>query len=679
MRKIINIILILFFLVFLVIVYREWFSLGLLSAGDHSFFWPDNLTELTWLPEAWDTVGLGRFANVQYFFYYSQLPLKVMPPLTSNWAYLQRVIWFFPFIVLTIFSARYLLKKLEFNSWVVWAGVFVYFFNTFILMIVSGGQASIFLAYSIFPLVIGLALDSYQKQRFKRLLLFGLVFSLLFCFEPRFAILCFFLSLFLVLSIYGLKIKKLLSYAIIIPLLVGVNFFWLLPAGIFRNQVFGENLTNSGWLDFLSLASFSNAISFLQPNWPENIFGKVYLMRPEFILGFIFILSPMLFFYRASYQNIFNKRQRLIYLLSLILIIIGAFLAKGVNPPLGFVYRLAFEFLPVFNTFRDPVKFYFIIAIGYLLAVPCVLVYWESVFTNKPSLKKYFIALVLIFIAYWGFLLRPALFGPLPGLFQAREIPNEYYQLANYLKQQDSFFRTLWVPTRQRYGYQTKIHPAVNSDYYISPGVCNEPFCQLQTNLDSSWLSICNETNRCYVKDLSYLKNERTPQLLRDLSVKYIIIPADPQSEIFISERSYSSEQRDNLIAFCDSIEWLVRLDQFKQLAVYEISGYKDLFYDTEGQDIDWKTIGPSKFVLKAQFEKPTRIVFSQQYSKYWQLSAGGKVIPNLEYSDTLSSFEIDETGGFEGELRFLPQKYIEIGAVISSVFILACLILLII
>jgi len=70
-------------------------------------------------------------------------------------------------------------------------------------------------------------------------------------------------------------------------------------------------------------SKFENTISLLQPNWPENIFGKAYFMRPEFLILPMLAFSALLFIHKAQKE----KRELIVFFV--IIGLLGAFLAKG--------------------------------------------------------------------------------------------------------------------------------------------------------------------------------------------------------------------------------------------------------------------------------------------------------------------------------------------------------------
>ena len=212
-------------------------------------------------------------------------------------------------------------------------------------MIVGGGQMGLALGYALAPLAIGAAL--------KHPLGAGVILAFQIMFDPRIALLTLIAMVFLA----GLKKTFGAGFLGLLP-----HLFWLLPTLAAKRELLPAGLSESGWLGFLSVAEFSKTLALLHPNWPENIFGKTYLMRPGFlvlpILAYAFLL--------------FNPKSKTILLFAL-LGLIGAFLAKGVNPPAGFIYAWLFENIPGWQMFRDPTKFYFLVVLAYSFLVPYTL------------------------------------------------------------------------------------------------------------------------------------------------------------------------------------------------------------------------------------------------------------------------------------------------------------------
>jgi len=385
-----------FLLLFLgFLVFKSWFCFQPVGGRDWLFFYPENLEELPFFPRLWSNQGWGGMGRVN-FYHWSHFvfwwPVKFLNLLGLPWPVVEKIVFFWPYLILTAFSCWYFTNTVfASRNFLFFVLCFLFFtLNTFSLMIVGGGQMGFALGYAIMPLVLGLFIKSCQLSVVSCQLsvLTGIVLAAQVMFDPRVAYitmmavgvyLIFRVTNFSLLNSNTLKrvsptlisLLKCIIPALVLPFLValGLNLFWLLPVVLVRGPVLPETYGEAGWVKFLSFARFSDALSLLHPNWPENIFGKTYFFRPEYLILPILAYISLLFID----QKTDNKKQitdnRKIIFFSL-LALLGAFLAKGNNPPFGEVYLWLFEHIPGFRMFRDPVKFYTLVALGYSIILP---------------------------------------------------------------------------------------------------------------------------------------------------------------------------------------------------------------------------------------------------------------------------------------------------------------------
>lgn len=149
-------------------------------------------------------------------------------------------------------------------------------------------------------------------------------------------------------------------------------------------------------------------------------------MKPEFLL--LPVLSYFSLLIVTKVERL--KEKKSILFLSLIGIL-GAFLAKGANEPFGGLYFLAFDFIPGFSLFRDPTKWYVLIAISYSMLIP----FGISEVYNFLKKSRYFSFLnskfafffdvinlqnlfLLLVFSYLFFIIKPAWVGNLSGTFE---------------------------------------------------------------------------------------------------------------------------------------------------------------------------------------------------------------------------------------------------------------------
>jgi hypothetical protein len=160
-----------------------------------------------------------------------------------------------------------------------------------------------------------------------------------------------------------------------------LHSFWILPALLIHQNAFTQLGGVTPTIDsvtYFSFAKFENAISLLHPNWPENIFGKTYFMKPEFLI------LPLLAFMSIFFVK--KEKQNKLILYFILLGIFGAFLAKGSQDPFGNIYLWMFQHLPGFFLFRDSTKWYTLVAISYAILIPFSI---RSVYKFLKNKKKF--------------------------------------------------------------------------------------------------------------------------------------------------------------------------------------------------------------------------------------------------------------------------------------------------
>lgn len=351
-------------------VFRAWFTVGAITSGDLPFYFRENLNGLFSFPHLWD----GQ--HIALLFLYPPIFLTgLLSKLGLGFALVERFVWFWLFLVFTVFSSWYLVKTLLPKNVFWFFCPFVFLFNTYILMIIDGGQMGIAMAYAVAPLVLGLfiKLINYSiancELRFRKIIMAGVVLAIQVMFDPRISFLTMGAVFLYAIFQYGVAIKKYIR-AFVLPLFIvlGLHFYWLLPTALLRRPALPAGYGEPGWVEFLSFARFSDSVSLLHPNWSENIFGKTYFFRPEFLILPILAFSSLLFInYSITNYELRIKKNVLVFAL---LGIVGAFLAKGANPPFGEIYLWLFKNFPGMNLFRDASKFYVLVALSYSILIP---------------------------------------------------------------------------------------------------------------------------------------------------------------------------------------------------------------------------------------------------------------------------------------------------------------------
>lgn len=660
-----NVFLALAILGILLAIYRFLFLFPITSAGDLPYYWDTYINEFTipyiWNPH-WPTGLGGNQAVVLPLKLYFHLPIIIFVHyLHIPWEVIERVVFFFVFFALSIYSSYLLTKS--------WLGSLIYAGNTWILMVISGGQMGIALSYAIAPLVLWqfirlintVHMQVYRGSRLLHSILAGVIFSLQIMFDVRIGyILAFAVFVYFLLSLLSFRNKQknhrvipLLLYALLIPASITVllNAYWILPLVFSGTSLSAVNIQPTlEQVKFFSFATFPNAIGLLHPNWPENIFGKVSFMKAEFLLLPIIAYASLLFVSKRTkniQQALIERRQIIFFAL---ISLVGAFMAKGSNEPFGEIYLWLFEHTLGFNMFRDSTKFYVLIALGYSFLIPFSLRNFSIAIRNWKikknstiqSLRTYSTSLLTAgFIAYFVMLLIPAFTGEITGIFKEKPIPNEYVQLKNYLEKERNFSRTLWIPQQQRFGLYSNNHPAL-SGADIFPKKFPESLVQLQA-----------------------------------MSVQYVIVPYDSESEIFLKDRRYDEKLYNKTIQKLRDVSWIKEEKHFGKIILFEVANPQDhLWIDhaksANGSTLTYKRVNDTKYEITVKnIKSGDRIIFSEQYDPGWVLRYDEKEVISSPYRKVLNSYTVPENIS-SVVIEYKPQKMLMLGWIISSLTLAA-------
>ena len=663
MQKIFKFIPPILLLVIVVFIFKSWFLPGLITAGD---LWPYSklmYSSRPIIPYAWElntADGLGGFVSPLLWIYINfGTSITILGSwLGLSWSVIERAWYFYPFLVLSTYSSYKLFSKLfsKSNFSVLAAAIFT--LNTYILMVIGGGQIpGIGIAYSLIPLILYIfieILESLDKNKtvFYKSILVGILLSIQSVFDIRVSYITlsavFILWVFQFFRNKTIFIKSVIFIFVIPAIIVFLlNAFWIIPTVLSgKNPVvaMGSAYSSSAAVKFFSFAKFEDTISLLHPNWPENIFGKVGFLKPEFLFLPILVFLSLLFLKKETIY----KRKFVIFFASLGLL--GAFLAKGANDPLGGIYLWLFNHFPGFIMFRDPTKWYILVALSYSMLIPYSVEKLYEFLKSKTSLNKLIPqGLIIVVILYLLFLIRPGILGQLNGTFKPVSVPSDYVKLEAYLSNQNNFFRTLWLPSTQRFAYYSNNHPAVPAQIYFNKQDINSV--------------------------IEALESQDTKKQLQESSVKYLIVPYDSQGEIFLKDRVYNEKLYLQTVKNVSSIQWLKRINGFGKIAVFEVPNPKDHFWTTsKSLSINFNYVSPIEYILKLKNAKAGDVViFSESFDKKWIARSPNNNLFDLTnalsskpFDKIFNSFILTKPGVNTLDIYYYPQIFVNIGSIIS-------------
>ena len=670
LRNKLSIVLFLLFFFLVLFIYRPWLLISNIIGGDWPFLYQESVNTFSFLPPSWSGVhgnGLGgtiiTYALDSYMYSIGWLFSGL---LHIPWPIVSKIFWFGMFVIVSFFSSMYFFKSAIKNSvfWQKLLAAFIYTTNTYILMVAGGGQMGVALGYAFAPLVFArfIILRESLSKKNKRLILAKSIFAgimlsvqVLFDFRMAYVTMCGVL-LYLMLTVWRSKYKEMLYilfYVFVIPLGISIllHLFWLLPLLVFRqNPVasLNDTYTSVTALQYFSFATFSNAVGFLHPYWPENIFGKGGFMKPEYLVLPIFAFSSLLFVSNKTQKKTERYANEHIILFFALLGLIGVFLAKGANEPFGQIYIWAFEHIPGFIMFRDPTKWYLLIAVAYSVLMPFTIYSIYNWLISKIKTQKFIPSLfVILFIIFWLFTVRQAVFGQLGITFQQHQVPQDYTRLENILINDNSFSRTLWIPRQSRFAYATNMHPAIEAG------------------------PLLNASNAAEM--LQRLQDKKTESLLDHYGIKYVIVPYDTLGEIFVKDRKYNPQQFEEYKKDLKKIQWLSKDNSFNQLAVFSTKQTQDHLSLTQKGKVTYTSNNSDQYHITINSPTKNILVFSEAYHPNWQLLINNNIIKPQKTPDGLMSFVVPQ-GKYHAELVFVQKYWYFAGFIISLVSLIVLL-----
>ena len=359
-------------------------------------------------------------------------------------------ILFFTILFGSSISIFFLSKHFFISKKIAFVAAFFYIFNLTSLSVWQRGVHNGMLMLLLAPLSLLILVKGISTQKYVSILWINIVSFLL---SYVFGALGFVFSLWLLWTIYLLivlckewtdksKRKFILTYYFILVISwIGTNAWWIVHLLASSNYALGqftqEELKTKGSDVLMGLKPYHEAsyifrglsryIHYVVKDW-----GEIYSSAMFIILSWI----PTLIVFSTTLirKNYRSPHWRFLIILLLVVLVIS----KGVNPPLGFLNKVPYDFFPFLAPLRNPYE-----KVGILLAIPFSLLFALGIRQICGILKSkkigYFIPIFLmIAIACLTVLVWPLWLGKLfisEGRKYVATIPSYYEEANNWLKE----------------------------------------------------------------------------------------------------------------------------------------------------------------------------------------------------------------------------------------------------
>jgi len=549
--------------------HRGWYRPGLLTWGDALSRSREYLLDYLSLPSIWhSTVTLGHY-DVTYLFRYPIYFLMglICQIFKTDFSIASRVVFYIPLTFLPAFSMYYLCYRLFKKRIISFFAALFYSFNTYILLIQSGGHLPIAMCYALLPLILGLFIKSQEEKKIRDGIICGTLLALSMVYELRGAYLTLLaLFLFYIFSIFPLLLKgKGKEILRTLPPFIAVGFvplflhsYWVLPSFLFGAPAAPtRGYTSPGSLMALSFSKWHHALTLYLPNW------ICWLRDTDWSrAGPLFWLIPLLVCL-GIFAERKNRRIRFFSLLALA----SLFLVKGYNPPLGRINIWIFQHIPGMKGFRDPSKFYLLVALAYapLIGIGINFLLGKikgitPLFSKK--IKSYWVEASFLLLATFFFiqLVSPTFTKGLDQTFEPHPVPKEYVALKKFIKEKPSNFRTYWFPCMTTYSFYCQEYPIVDN---------NLPSDFIRYFFSWIWNhEVYNQTR--------YMS-----KMLGLLNVKYLILPPDDGAEAQANVYKIFNIPKSEFLNQISKQKGLKRIEAEGNITIFENTNYLPRFFAT--------------------------------------------------------------------------------------------------
>lgn len=507
-----------------ILIYNGWFNSRMIARGDWSALSPVRMLDYLGSPSIWDEAAAGGspvlYSGVtpaRFPLYNLQANLQKIFGLGFAWT--ERLLWFFPFLIFSTLSIYLLSKHLFKHTWAAFFATIYFVSNNFIIFRLHGAQVCLAVPYALTPLCLYFFIRGLEERKLVFALLNGLAITAVVYNDLRIAIL-----VVLVQAAYGLYYSFVLApnksealYACVKNLTVsGVfvllfNVFWLLPLTVgFRSSLLSpsdlssletvKSLSRTEFLDALALSIGANS------KWNKFIY-----LDGQIVTAALFPI--LLIIYGASLLG----KPRKDYLFWILAALGLAFMTKGLNPPLSRINAFFYNYVPLAAMYRLPSKFLLVggTAISLCFGLGCAGLLSKIKNSQWRNLALVGLAFLPILV------LLPALFGSKSlkstagGSSFRPFIPSAYFEFEEWLNRQEPGYKCILLPGGASYVFFSNTYPAYG------------PLTSSQIN--SSFGSYFSYRFRT-VNGLQSLEDRVLPAALRLLNVKYVFLASSDDS-----------------------------------------------------------------------------------------------------------------------------------------------------
>ncbi|MEM4680611.1 MAG: hypothetical protein QW038_02340 [Nanopusillaceae archaeon] len=342
--------------------------------------------------------------------------------------------------------------------------------------------------------------------------------------------------------------------------------------------------------------------------------------------------------------------------------------------------------------FRDPSRL-----IQYIVLIYSVLLsftIYKIITIEKINLK--WIKIVIISIIAISILFSASTYTFINnggGRLISSQIPKEYYEVYTFLKNEEGYFKVLWLPLGSYYNYEwNEIREEVAGNFYlVSTPKPTYGHTSVYNEGSKFWKDL-------YVKLLSNYEFNELSYFLNLKNIKYIIVFTD-----LLGWKKAEAKSLMEVLYFQKDIKFVRQVGPYylfenlkygnstRQFSLIYFDGYENslniykLNFEVNFLAIvNYSKINPTLWKVQVNASKPFMLSFAESYDPLWEARVykDGKLVEkvkSLPLYGVINGFWINTTGeNLEIVIRYTPQDWFEMGLVISGITFAFCIFYLI-
>jgi len=340
--------------------------------------------------------------------------------------------------------------------------VLLWLYNPWIMSTTYHRIAESYFPRAVLPLIFALHIKGLEDKKIRYSFLLGLASLLLFSVFPKAEEFLFavgggllFCLFYIFRSLRNHHFRSTLVFlwkfhAIAIAVSIVVNLYWLVPfvqtfsVWTTKLETYPITWSSHKWTTVLNVLRLFGNWPFYEGNYVP--YASVYLGNPLVVL-LTFVLTFLVFS-----AILFKPRNRSVVFFS-VLAVGTLFLAKGITPPMGDIYKQLVSYIPFFELFYNSLKFFPLLLILYcfLFGVACGSIYGKISSLKPNSLAELRFVVIGMIIAIivttsWPLATGDVFVNWYKPTDRGVSVPKYYFDTNEWLNSQIGDYRVLIVP-----------------------------------------------------------------------------------------------------------------------------------------------------------------------------------------------------------------------------------------